>query len=71
MSDKKATELVYRSIELRLNKLDLDEEYFKKMSKVLPPKFVGKFLQIESRISLMIKQQRTEKISLVRDQDKK
>ncbi len=55
LSDRKATELVYRSIELRRNKLDLDEEYFKKMSKVLPPKLVGKFLQIESRISLMIK----------------
>lgn len=71
LSDKKATELVYRSIELRRNKLDLDEEYFKKISKVLPPKLVGKFFQIESRISLMIKQQRTEKIPLFRKQDKK
>jgi len=71
LSDKKATELVYRTIELRRNKLDLDEEYFKKMSKVLPAKIVGKFFQIESRISLMIKQQRTQNIPLVRDQDKK
>ena len=71
LSDKKATELIQRSIELKRNKLDLDEKYFNKLSKVLPPKLVGKFFQIESRISLMIKQQRTEKIPLVRDQDKK
>lgn len=71
LSDKKATELIQRSLELKRNKIDLDEKYFDKMRKVLPAKLAGKFLQIENRISLMIKQQRTEKIPLVRKQDKK
>ncbi|MEN8191998.1 MAG: hypothetical protein ABFS12_04235 [Bacteroidota bacterium] len=70
LKDKKATELMRKSNELKRNRLDLQEEYFEKMSKVLPPKLVGKFFQIDYRINLMINHQRTDRIPLVRDQDK-
>lgn len=70
LSDQKAKELMHRSLELKKNKVELGEEYLEKMSKVLPPKLVGKFLQIENRIDMMIGQQRTEKVPLVRNQDK-
>lgn len=71
LEDRKAMELMRKSNELRKNKLELQEEYLEKMAKVLPPKLVGKFFQIDHRLELMIGQQRTEKIPLVRDQEKK
>lgn len=71
LDDAKALELMRKTSELRRNKLDLQDEYMNKMVKVLPAKVVGKFFQIDNRLELMIKQQRTEKIPLVRDQDKK
>ena len=70
LDDAKAKELVGKSITLKRNRLDLQEEYFEKMSKVLPAKLAGKFLQIDTRLNLMINQQRSEKMPLVRDQDK-
>lgn len=70
LDDQKAKELTQRSLELKKNKIDLSEKYLDKMSKVLPAKLIGKFLQIENRIDLMIGQQRTEKIPLARNQDK-
>ncbi len=70
LDDAKAMELMRKSNELRRNKLDLREKYLEKMAKVLPAKLVGKFFQIDHRLELMISQQRTEKIPLVRDQDK-
>lgn len=71
LKDEKALELMRKSNELRRNKLDLQEKYLEKMSKFLPAKLVGKFFQIDHRLELMIGQQRTENIPLVRDQDKK
>lgn len=71
LDDSKAMELMRKSNELRKNKLELQEEYLEKMAKVLPAKLVGKYFQIDHRLELMISQQRTEKIPLVRDQDKK
>ena len=70
LDDAKAMELMRKSNELRRNKLDLREKYLENMAKVLPAKVVGKFFQIDRRLELMISQQRTEKIPLVRDQDK-
>jgi len=70
LEDSKAIELLRKIFELRRNKIDLQEKYLKKMAKVLPATIVGKFYQIDHRLELMISQQRTEKIPLVRDQDK-
>jgi hypothetical protein len=70
LSDEKAEELMNKSIKLKNKKLNLQKEYIETMSKELPVKLVGKFFQIHNRIDLMISQQRSEKIPLVRDQDK-
>ena len=70
LSDEKAEELMNKSIKLKSKKLNLQKEYIETMSKELPVKLVGKFFQIHNRIDLMISQQRSEKIPLVRDQDK-
>ena len=70
LSDENAEELMNKSIKLKNKKLNLQKEYIETMSKELPVKLVGKFFQIHNRIDLMISQQRSEKIPLVRDQDK-
>ena len=70
LSDQKAKELTLRTLELRKNRIALHEEYFMKMSEVLPAKVASKFIQIANRLYIMRSQQDTEKIPLVRDQDK-
>jgi hypothetical protein len=70
LDDEKAKELVIKSINLKKKRIDLQIEYLSKMADVLPATVVGKFFQIDNRINLMINQQRTDRIPLVRDQDK-
>ena len=70
LDDAKALELTRKINELKRNKIDLQDKYLEKMVKVLPAKLVGKFFQIDRKLDMMISQQRTEKIPLVRDQDK-
>lgn len=70
LDDEKAKELVVKSINLKIKRIDLQKEYLSKMAEVLPATVVGKFYQIDNRINLMINQQSTDRIPLVRDQDK-
>ena len=70
LDDEKAKELVIKSINLKKQRIDLQIEYLSKMAEVLPATVVGKFFQIDNRINLMINQQRTDRVPLVRDQDK-
>lgn len=70
LDNEKAKELVIKSINLKKKRTDLQIEYLSKMADVLPATVVGKFYQIDNRINLMINQQRTDRIPLIRDQDK-
>ncbi len=70
LEDEKAKELVIKSINLKKKRIDLQIEYLTKMAEVLPATVVGKFFQIDNRINLMINQQRTDRVPLIRDQDK-
>ena len=70
LEDDKAKELVVKSINLKKKRIDLQIEYLSKMADALPATVVGKFFQIDNRIDLMINQQKTDKIPLIRDQDK-
>lgn len=65
-----AKELVIKSINLKKKRIDVQIDYLKKMAEVLPATVVGKFYQIDNRINLMINQQRTDRVPLIRDQDK-
>jgi len=71
LSEKRATKLMKEAIYSKREKLNLQEKYISIMSKKLPVQIVGKFFQIDNRLNLMISQQNSEKIPLVRDQDKK
>lgn len=71
LSENRASKLMKEAINFKREKLNLQEKYISIMSKKLPVQIVGKFFQIDNRLNLMISRQNSEKIPLVRDQDKK
>jgi hypothetical protein len=67
MDDKTADELMNRSLLAEQELLDLKKEYLKKMSEVLPATLVGKYYQIENRISGLIDLVRMSSIPLIKN----
>src|SRR3954462_7445010 len=51
MSDSDAKRLVKKQLDLDHKKIDLQSNYFKKFSKVIPPKKAARFFQIERQLS--------------------
>ena len=69
LSERRAAKLMGDVLHFKREKLDLKEQYVNVMVKVLPAQTVARFFQIDSRINVMIQNQRSERIPLVRDQD--
>lgn len=69
MNDKTADELMNRSLLAEQELLDLKKEYLKKMSEVLPATLVGKYYQIENRISGLIDLVRMSSIPLIKNEE--
>jgi Spy/CpxP family protein refolding chaperone len=69
MDDKTADELMNRSLLAEQELLDLKKEYLKKMSEVLPATLVGKYYQIENRISGLIDLVRMSSIPLIKNEE--
>ena len=65
LSDDKAESLINRMFVIDQKKLDIQKEYFTKFNAVLPATLVGKFLQIDNYIDLLISLQRSETIPLI------
>jgi hypothetical protein len=59
--------LITRSIELKKKAVDLQEEYINKMMEVLPASLVGRFFQIDNRISALIDIVRMSNLPLARE----
>ncbi len=69
MDDKTADELMNRSLLAEQELLDIKKEYLKKMSEVLPATLVGKYYQIENRISGLIDLVRMSSIPLIKNEE--
>jgi hypothetical protein len=70
LSDETAAGLIQKFSEFDQNKLDTQKEYTQKFLEVLPAKVVGKFIQIDHRLDLMIELQRASRIPLIKlDED--
>ena len=54
LSDEQAKSLTDRSLELEKKRVSLREEYFSKFSKVVAPKTAARFMQVDSRIDLLL-----------------
>ena len=62
-------ELVSKSIDLKYKAVDIQKEYIDKMMEVLPFSVVGKFFQIDNRITALIHIARMSTLPLVREEN--
>ena len=69
MEDKTASDLLENVLNLERDKQSLKSEYIRKMKKVLPPKVVGKFYQIQRRLELLIDAEKVSRIPLLKKEE--
>ena len=69
MEEKTASNLLEDVLDLERDKQSLKSEYIRKMKKVLPAKVVGKFYQIERRLSLLIDAEKVSRIPLLKKEE--
>lgn len=69
LDNKTADEIMNRSLQSEQELLDIKREYMQKMSGVLPATLVGKYYQIENRISALLDLVRMSSIPLVQDEE--
>ena len=62
--------LITKSMDLKQKAVDIQKEYINKMMEVLPVSVVGKFFQIDDRITAIIDIARMANVPLVREEDK-
>ena len=65
MTDEKAQNLISEFVAVGRAEAGLNESYVPKLNKVLPPKKVARYLQIENKIRAVIKYNLAEEIPLV------
>jgi len=69
LDDATAKDLINKSVQSNQNLLDLRKEYLNKMFEQLPAPLVGKFFQIDNRVSAMLDLVRMSVTPLVRDEE--
>jgi predicted Zn-dependent peptidase len=70
MEEETAGNLLEKVLNLERDKQSLKSEYIRKMKKVLPAKVVGKFYQIERRLSILIDAEKVSRIPLLKKEEK-
>ncbi len=69
LDDATAKDLINKSMQSNQDLLDLRKEYVNKMFEVLPAPLVGKFFQIDNRVSALVDAVRMSATPLVRDEE--
>jgi len=69
MEEKTASNLLEDVLNLERDKQSLKSEYIRKMKKVLPAKVVGKFYQIDRRLSLLIDAEKVSRVPLLKKEE--
>lgn len=69
MDDATAKDLIIKSIQSQQDLTDLRKEYLNKMFEVLPAPLVGKFFQLDNRVSTVLDLVRMSATPLVRDEE--
>jgi predicted Zn-dependent peptidase len=69
MEEKTASNLLDDVLNLERDKQSLKSEYIRKMKKVLPAKVIGKFYQIEKRLTLLIDAEKVSRIPLLKKEE--
>jgi len=66
MDDKEVQSLAERSFALQKKRIDLRQQYFKKISKAVSPKSAARFVQVEDRIDMLVNLQLAASIPMVK-----
>jgi hypothetical protein len=66
MEEKIASNLLENIMDLDRDKLEIKNEYIRKMKKVLPSKVVGRFYQIEKRLTLLIDAEKVSRLPMLK-----
>ncbi len=69
MDDATAKDLIYKAIKSQQVLMDVRKEYLNKMFEVLPAPLVGKFFQLDNRVSAVLDLVRMSATPLVRDEE--
>ncbi|MBE0570606.1 MAG: hypothetical protein IH618_03605 [Ignavibacteriaceae bacterium] len=69
LDDATAKDLINKSVQSNQDLLDLRKEYLDKMFEQLPAPLVGKFFQLDNRISALVDLVRMSATPLVRDEE--
>jgi Spy/CpxP family protein refolding chaperone len=70
LDDATAKDLINKAVESNQDLLDLRKEYLNKMFEQLPAPLVGKFFQIDNRVSALVDLVRMSSTPLVREEEK-
>jgi hypothetical protein len=70
LDDATAKDLINKSVKSNQDLLDLRKEYLNKMFEQLPAPLVGKFFQIDNRVSALLDLVRMSATPLVREEEK-
>lgn len=65
MTDKEVQSLADRSFALQRKRIDLRQQYFKKISKAVSPKSAARFVQVEDRVELLLNLQLAANMPMV------
>jgi len=69
MDDATAKDLIDKAIQSQQDLMDVRKEYLDKMFEVLPAPLVGKFFQLDNRVSAVVDLVRMSATPLVRDEE--
>ena len=69
MDDATAKDLINRAMQLNQDLLDVRKDYVNKMLEKLPASIVGKFFQIDNRVTTLADLVRMSSTPLVRDEE--
>jgi hypothetical protein len=70
LDEETGKKLITQSMDLKQKAVDIQKEYINKMMEVLPVSVVGKFFQIDDRITAIIDIARMANVPLVREEEK-
>ncbi len=69
MDDSTARNLLNKAVEIDQERFNIKREFMAKMLEKLPPVIVGKFFQLDARITALVDLVRMSSVPLLRDED--
>ena len=69
LDDTKAKDLLNKAVEIEQERMNISREFMDKMLEKFPPQLVGKFFQIDARLTALMDLVRMSSVPLVREEE--